>query len=142
MKRLTIACLIVSALAGCATDTTPYPADPAQQARYHVDQARQEFAKGELQNGLIDVSHALTRPDGAAAVRSLLAADPAMRSKLIDAVNEKIDAIASLDTAKNCDALLTRLAEGQIVAPRSPRHSTRATSRRCATPTSATGLPS
>lgn len=117
MKRLAIAGLIASALVGCATDTTPYPADPAQQARYHADQARQEFARGELQNGLIDVSHALSRPGGAAAVGSLLATDPAARGKLIDAVNEKIDAIASLDNAKTCDALLTRLAEQRIVAP-------------------------
>lgn len=113
MKKITIVATLLAALTGCAT----YPSDPSQQAQYHVDQARQEIAKGEIYNALLDVSQALKRPTGAEKLRAYLAADTSARGKLTQAVDAQINAMRDVREVKACGDVLAQLSSAKVFEP-------------------------
>ena len=110
MKRLSTAALMLAMLAGCAT----YPTDPVQQAQYHIQEIRKELAKGDLEFALLDVVEALKRPTGAAQLQTLMATDPSVRGKLIEAVDARIAAISSGEAARKCEVFLAQLVDANV----------------------------
>jgi hypothetical protein len=110
MKRFFVAAVVLAAITGCAT----YPSDPAQQAQYHVEQVRQQLMKGQSSYALLDVIEAIKRPTGATQLRAALSSDSSLKAKMLEAINSKIDAIASSDAAVSCDQFLAKVSKADI----------------------------
>jgi len=71
--------------------------------------------QGQLTYALIDVSEAIKRPTGAAQLKALFASDAILKTKMIQAVNAKIDGINGSESAKQCKDAILQIASAGIL---------------------------
>jgi hypothetical protein len=116
MKKILSVALTLS-LAACAT----VPSDPTEQGRYYAEQSRQELAKGDLVNGYWDMTRAINRPSGGDHMRSALS-DPAIKAKMIEAIDKEAASTMGLDSAKRVSATLDRISAIKMLSPEDEQH--------------------
>jgi hypothetical protein len=111
MKTILILVALAITLTGCAT----YPSDPNKQAAYHINLAKAKFDKGQSAAGVMDIMTAADRPDGVPQVRAFFAKDDGVKSKFAGFVKKKVDEVAGVPSAKQCNDLLKKIARSHII---------------------------
>jgi uncharacterized protein YceK len=111
MKKTLLCAAMLALLSGCAS----IPNDPAQQGRYYAEQSRTELAKGDLVNGFWDMTRSLDRLGGAEHMRAA-ASDPAVHSKLVEAIDKELTSSLSIDSAIRMNSVLEKIAAAKILS--------------------------
>jgi hypothetical protein len=111
MKKILICAAVLLSLTGCAS----VPTDPAQQARYYAEQSGAELAKGDLVNAFWDMNKAIHRPGGAEHMRAAIA-NPALHTKMIEAINTQVSSSLSIDSAVRMNGILDNVASAKLLS--------------------------
>lgn len=113
MRTTAISITIALALGGCAS----YPTDPAQQAIYYADKARQELASDQPEKGYTDVVRALALPGGPERVKSIFIQDAGAKKNFVRVATSRIANIDSVYGAKQRHEDLKKIQDSAILTP-------------------------
>jgi len=112
MKKVLLSVLAAAALAACGS----VPTDPAKQGAYYAEQSQAALAKGNLLEGIRNLTIAISRPGGAEQMRLALEKDRSTHNKLIEGLHQDIQLVSTAESVQREYEFLSKIAAARLLS--------------------------